>query len=353
MNSRRFFITAVMMFSALGGCVVIPEPLSANEEAVLRERALEAIHRAVRYKQAGSVRAFGIEILQKHEGIAAAPWLRLALEDEEPGVRFAAALAVGGVKDTSSRRALMRLVNDPNPSVQTAAYYALHRLGQSGYADRLPAMLLEHASPEVRREAAFILGLLDEPGVIKLLAKAMSDPDPTVPSQARQSMARLGSQEAILELKIWANSGAGDRRVLALNALAELADPALAETFLYKLQQGEFLELRLAAARGLGLLGRDEGFKLALRALDFDDPLENATDPPRDQVMRVRQLAAAALGAIDDRRALRPLRRQLEDSSDPRVQLAAADAILSILGTGREHQLPFRQSGRQTSDSMR
>ena len=47
--------------------------------------------------------------------------------------------------------------------------------------------------------------------------------------------------------------------------------------------------------------------------------------------MRVRQLAAMALGAIGDHRALPALRRRLNDPSDPRVQVYAANAILEIL----------------------
>jgi HEAT repeat protein len=47
--------------------------------------------------------------------------------------------------------------------------------------------------------------------------------------------------------------------------------------------------------------------------------------------MRVRSMAALALGEIGDRRALGRLNQQMERSGDPRVQVAAVTAILRIL----------------------
>ncbi len=121
--------------------------------------------------------------------------------------------------------------------------------------------------------------------------------------------------------------------------------PELEKTFEYKFADGEYLETRLAAARGLGKLNRDDGLRLALAALRFDRPERGvSSDSPKNQIMRVRQLAAATLAAIGDARALRPLRDQLDHSNDPRVQLAAADAILDILNRRWQEESPWRQT---------
>ena len=345
MKSARLALSLATLTSLLAsGCVVIPEPLPVRQERELQFQAAEAVRRAMRYPHAGSVRAQGIEALQRHFPQEAPAWIRLALDDEEPGVRFAAILALGRLKDEHARRHLQRFASDPDPGVRVASYYALHRLGDVSRSALLAELLLEHPAPEVRRDAAYVLGLLGEPGAVKLLAKAMKDQDESVGRQALESMARLGSEEAIKHLTFWASSGEGLVRVRAVNVLADLALPSLKETLLFKLQQGEYLEVRLAAARGLGLLGDDAGFKLALRSLDFNRPREDVPeDPPRDQVMRVRQLAARALGGICARAALRPLRRQLNESDDPRVQLAAADAVLDILRPVAGDELRWRQ----------
>ena len=327
----------------VAGCVVIPYELPPNQQVALRDRAIEAVKRAVRYPHAGSVRAQGIEILQRHLAEYAFPWIRLALNDEEPGVRFAAVLALGKLGDMQSYQNIRRFADDQNPSLRIAAYFALHRLGDTSYAPRLPDLLLHSPSPEVRRDAAFVLGLLGERGAVTLLAKAMKDADESVRDQALESMALLKHPQAVQQLTFWASSGPGTRRVTALNTLAELEMPSLEDTFKYKLRDGEFLETRLAAARGLGKLNNGDGFTLSLWALNFHRPQKDAPqDPPKDQIMRVRQLAATALGAIRDGRALAALRRRLNDPSDPRVQLAVADAILEILGAQSPAYPPWR-----------
>jgi hypothetical protein len=114
------------------------------------------------------------------------------------------------------------------------------------------------------------------------------------------------------------------------------------DTFRYKLATATHLETRLAAARGLGLLGFDDGFDMALRALRTErPPNEDPNDPPSGQILRIRQLAAAALGAIGRTDALFALKKQMDDPSDPRLQVSAAGAILQILKADRARALPF------------
>ena len=114
-------------------------------------------------------------------------------------------------------------------------------------------------------------------------------------------------------------------------ALATAGNPVYQNTFRYKLATAPHIETRLAAARGLGLLGSTDGFEIALGALRRKGPLlEDTRDPPEGQILRRRQLAAAALGAIGRADALPALAEMLEESKDPRVQVSAARAVLSI-----------------------
>ncbi len=355
MHRSKFPIAmTALLWGTVSGCAIVPKSLPAAEKKELVQRAVHAVKQAVRYEHAGSIRAMGIEILQRHLGIDARPWVRLALQDKEPGVRFAALLAAGSSKDSQSEPLIRSLCEDPDPNLQLGAFYALHQLGDTQYAARMPPLLLNHPSPDVRRNTAFILGLIGEPGAVSLLARAMKDADDSVRDQALISMARLRNAEAIQQLTFSANSGDGLRRVQALNALAELDSKPLLKTFHYKLTEGEFIEVRLAAARGLGRLGNAQGFNLAMEALEFNHPDRSVPDdPPREQIMRVRQLAARAVGAIGDERALSALRRCMEDPVDPRIQLAAADAILEIAGPPANDSLPWADSGNRISPGDR
>jgi HEAT repeat protein len=299
----------------------------------LRERAIEAVKWAVRYKPLAGVRVLGIEIMQRHFGERGLPWIRNALLDENDGVKFAALLALGAQRDRDSVATIRAFVNDENGNLRAAAIFALHQMGDTRHSARLPELLLDAPEADVRRSAALVLGLLGEKDAVKLLARLMKDESMLVRQQALESMALLGNREAIQQLTFEASSGTGENRVPAIAALTELADPSLENTFRYKLASGEYIETRLAAARGLGVLNSKAGLEIALRGLDFDSPLQTSVrDPAREQIRRVRQLAALALGAIGDRRALPALAQRMNDQSDPRVQIVAADAILQILG---------------------
>jgi HEAT repeat protein len=298
----------------------------------LKREALACLQAAVGYPHNVAVRVGAVEALQAAATDTALPWIRAALMDEHPAVRFAACAAAGMGRDRSAEAGLRKCLDDEDASVRVAALFAWHRLGDSRRTGEMPTYLFEHEDPAVRRNAALLLGLLGEAGAIKVLARAMRDSDQAVRQHAIEAMARLGNREARQELTFMASSGIGSEEVFAIGALAQTADPRSADTFRYKLETATHLETKLAAARGLGLLGSDEGFELALGALDVRRPrIDDPADPPAGQILRIRQLAAAAVGAIGRDEALPALAKLLHDQSDPRVQVSAAGAILEIL----------------------
>ena len=78
------------------------------------------------------------------------------------------------------------------------------------------------------------------------------------------------------------------------------------------------------AARALGMQRCEDGYDLALASLNWNAPQRDLPDdPPELQVMRVRSMAALALGQIGRPDALGPLKQLMENGDDPRVQLAA------------------------------
>jgi HEAT repeat protein len=72
---------------------------------------------------------------------------------------------------------------------------------------------------------------------------------------------------------------------------------------------------------------------VALDALEYKPGDSHLIDDtPYNQAMRVRSMAAQALGDIGEAEALPALQGRLEAQDDPRVQVAAAKAILQVLG---------------------
>jgi len=330
------------------GCAASRGATAEVDRVQLKARAMECLKAAVAYPHNPAVRVQAVEALETCGSDEALPWLRTALLDEHPAVRFAACVAVGRLKDASPEMTLRGLVKDSDDSVCLAALFALHRLGRTGQSGRLPVFLLNHPDAAVRRNAAFVLGLLEEPGVAKTLAKGMRDPDKGVRDHVLEAMARLGVAEAKQELSFMANAGVGADETFAVQALAAAGDADYADTFRYKLSTAPHLETRLAAAEGLGRLGFDDGYGLAADAWRTRKPVRtDPADPPAGQVLRVRQMAAVALGAIGRDRALPDLRRVMDEEDDPRVQVSAAWAILQILQADRRSGLAFLRPQRR------
>jgi HEAT repeat protein len=69
-----------------------------------------------------------------------------------------------------------------------------------------------------------------------------------------------------------------------------------------------------------------------MAATNFSSHREVKNDPARNQTLRIRQLAVHALGAMRDKRALGRLAELMNTEGEPRMQVAAAKAILEITG---------------------
>jgi len=142
----------------------------------------------------------------------------------------------------------------------------------------------------------------------------------------------LGNGQAIQELTFVANTGVGAEEVFAVQALAATRDPRFVDLFRYRLANAVHVETRLAAAKGLGLLGLMEGFDLALQALKPSVPRKyESSDGPEQQQLRTWLLESSALGAMGREDALSGLAGLMSMSKDPRVQVSVAEAILRIL----------------------
>lgn len=320
-------VAAAVLVPAVG-CAPTPT-LSSGE---MRGLAMGLVANAATRRDNPVLRAQAIETLQEIEGAKGSHWFRDAIDDGHPGVRFAACMALGTVGHKESEAKIRERLGDPDPSVRIAAMYALRRMGDKGFVEEWAQIVRTHPEPTVRSNAVMALGLLGEREAVPLLKRVREDEDIGVRLQSLESMGLLGSGEAVKQLIFYANGAHGDRQAFAILALGRIGDPVCLETLRYCLGKGPHIESKLAAARSLGMLGHDDGYRLAAWALTWNQPdakVEN--DPPANQVMRVRTMAAFALGAIGKQEALPGLVRFMQQEGDPRVQMAAASAILHIL----------------------
>ena len=120
-----------------------------------RHRALDCLKRAVEYKPNPVVRAAAIEAFETSGCSDGLPWIRTALRDDHPAVRFAACLAAGALRDALSQEGIRACLDDQDMSVRVAALSALHRLGHTEHTGRMPEYLLNSEDPVVRANALY------------------------------------------------------------------------------------------------------------------------------------------------------------------------------------------------------
>lgn len=207
----------------------------------------------------------------------------------------------------------------------------LYELERSGDARKLADLLRESETDSVRRRAAEILGDLDDPqsvGVDALVA-AMSDESAAVRAAAIDALTRQEAVEALLE-------GLGEQ------VPDSGASWAQAEVFVENLD-AEAVELRLAAANVLGLLGvADSARPLAERLAVEGHPAVRAriahalgrlgepsvagalVDCLDGEPLRVRREAAEALGRLDGPTALQGLLDVVDDDHEAMRRTAAS-----------------------------
>jgi HEAT repeat protein len=321
-------VSAIGLF--LSGCAqptepkvpTMPDPPAAVPKAVATpldpalQSGAEAELSAAFTSGDAVLRANAVEASQRVNSVNLADRIDKGLNDSNPVVRFAAAMAAGSAQQKRHYKKLLELSNDSSAIVRVGTRYALHRLGDFRLS-RDFEQLIQDRDARVRANTVLALGLLNEPSAMKLLSTTEMDPVAAVRLQTTEAMYRLGNVKAGERLMAGTISTYADDQIVCLLALAH---GGRADDRVYKILQGnltgDYVEVTLAAARAMGMIGSDEGMGVALAQVSSKDA-------------RQRAMAALALGAIGRADAQPSLAKLLKDN-DPNVRLAAATAILQL-----------------------
>lgn len=329
MNKR---LMAILLAATLAGCAtrndwktpsppppVTPAPKYAPQSV---SSELRAKARAELVAEAGSVDPFlrcnALEAMSETDPADAPAFVLKGLAAPEPSVRFAAAVAAGQMKLVDAYKPLFNIAYDPDLRVEAGVRFALHRLGDTRLSHDLERFA-GNGDPHVRGTTAYVLGILGEPSATRMLITLLGDKAPSVRIQAAEALWRLGNDRGLKDLVAFSISGYPDDQIIALQAIAETGDQRVIQHVRGELQS-DYEEVSLAAARGLGMLGSDEGWNIAVPAAKSKDP-------------RQRSLAALAMGAIG-RTDLQAYLKDLLADKEPTVRISAATAILQLKPVG-------------------
>ena len=313
--------------AATGRVVAEPLPVESNGDA--RAAAVKLLREACASK-VPVFRANALEALDTSPDDLRAVAGPL-LSDENRGVRFVAAMAVGRAKLADLADRVRPLLVDESESVRAAAIYALTRMGQPVDPSPLAAMVRSD-DPEVRSNAYLILGEMRNASAIPMirdsLGKGMRQVNPArvriVELQAAEALARLGEADGIEPIRaaLFAPGEQAEFTALAAQQVGSLKDDG-SRAILMRLIDGTGIsarptEVRICCAVALAQISPQD----AQAVVKFSRTLL------KDREASVRAQAALALAYAGGPPVVPEIEPLLFDQA-PSVQLAAAKGILA------------------------
>ena len=307
---------------------VSPSDTGVVRSDALREAAIELLRQAMdsTYPE---LRLNALEALQLAPDVFD-PFVRKSLVDPNLAVRFAAAMSIGQLNMKHLAHLAEPLLHDPSQSVQAAAIYALHLCGHQVDLSPLAEMILSN-EPEIRGNAAMILGELGDRSAVEMIRRAVHKPMPRIPIarlklinlQMAEALVKLGREEemTVIRAALFAPNEQGEISALACMICGRLKDgqviPDLKNLALGQDQYRRPAEIRIAATWALA--------KIRSGLAQMSVPMEYLVN----ERFQLRAQAASTLGEMGDPAALPNLGALLQDSH-PLVQIAAAGAILKF-----------------------
>jgi HEAT repeat protein len=321
--------------------------LALRDVSEVPDDARRALERALRNGDV-TTRLAGLEVLADHPAASSLSALVALLDDEIGEVRVRALRAIAALRDPRASLAVARRLSDQDRSVRVEAAATLGALGDRRV---VPALLRQLADPssEPRTPLVDTLGrLADAAAVPELAHVARRGPGDELARHATLALGAIGTLDALESLLELARVPPGSALVrTALQRVGASAVPRLSE----ELRRGSPTSARLAA-EALGGIGdrrataalvavverRDEARIVSLEALArLADPaavpaLVSAAETGEAPELRV--LALQALEATGDGRGAVAVARALLDA-DAGVRTAAA-RLAGSLGASAE-----------------
>ncbi len=237
-----------------------------------------------------------------------------SLKDDDSGVRWTAAYALGRIGGERAIEHLIPLLNDDEFDVREAAARALGEIGAESAIEYL-IPLLNDDDFDVGEAAARALGEIGAESAIEYLIPLLKYGEFGVRWAAAYALGRIGGERAIEYLVPLLKDDEFDVRWAAANALGEIGAESAIEYLIPLLKDDDF-DVRGAAADALGEIGAESAIEYLIPLLKYDES-------------GVREAAADALGRIGAESAIEYLVPLLK-YDDSGVRWAAANALGEI-----------------------
>jgi HEAT repeat protein len=248
-----------------------------------------------------------------------------ALQDRLPTIRIAALSALGRLRDPRAIGPAIAALDDPDAKVRTSAAAALKKIGKAAHAPMLEAY--RGGNARARFVLLGALGRIKTPSISELLIAALDDPQPEIRLEAARVLGIRKDPRAVPRL-VRAVAEGGPHQLFYIRVLGEIGDPRAFEPLQALLDAPEFMCRREVVTALRKIDNR--------RAVDlFHEQLEERPAAESDRL-------AHTLAGIDLLNAAWSLARKARASGDFEVLAEAASAARDALD---EHRSRLRAIG--------
>jgi HEAT repeat protein len=237
------------------------------------------------------------------------------LNDENPAIRRVAARTLGNLRDQRAVEPLLRAAEDDDPRVSRNAIESLGRLGHPRGGRTLQTVDAPEicAKPGQRTRQVTARALHQRPGGMAEIPAMLESDDPEARAVGLLALGLQGKWSDLETITRFLDDPETAVRASAVEALANLREPRMQLLVATLGNRQEDSEVRAAAARAIGDLGRSQIPFHLMAALQDDDA-------------NIRSEAARALGNSPNQYAMRQLVTALDDE-DGGVRAAAAESL--------------------------
>ncbi len=340
-------VGVVAAAAVLAGCQPGPEPIPVDTNRAYID-AQSAIRQAAE-SESPQTRIYAIKSLADTLGDQAGGVYVQALGDPDPGVAFAAAIAIGDIRYAPAKDKLLKIAEaqGPDKRLLVGAIYALHQIGHTQYTSWLGRLLM-HNEPEVRGLAAMVMGKMGNTSAIQPLKYRLVYEGEARSTQSIQvvlrvkleivkALARLGDPASLQRLQAYARQPYSDMQVVAAESMVELNAPNTVDTLGALVDDEQHPRVRAKAMGGLERLGyhKDAYFNYLYEAARRPEQVlaeayGDSQEITEDDAVWLQQIAAESLGWTGRKEAVGLLHRLLQSSSGL-VRTAAAMSLLRLI----------------------
>ena len=266
-----------------------------------------------------------------------------ALEDDSALVRANTALALGQIGGDEVVDHLLDALKDESWEVRHDAVIALGEVGGEKAVKGLAGLLEEEDEFEIKEKTIYSLGKIGDKEAVKVLEGFIGEEE--LHQTLARSLCSIDDQVAEEPLIKLFEEGERDTRMIVVEGLGGMERSDVILNTLYKGLKDDIWRVREESAKALGRLGDEDAVENILDLLDDENSyvveaslkslgklgdvsvVDELSEKLDDREASIRIASAEALGEIGEEDAVDQLLGRLEVEDNPRVLWSISDAL--------------------------